>query len=249
MPQLVCTPEGWFRTHQRDLHLIRPTKKEVSKKEWISQQKKLHAWFAATLPSATLGVIGPSEYSGWLMGGPAYISVDIDSSGIGIFNEAWGADSFWKVESWSYADWRNRVESAILLQVPLTEMHDNLRWWDIPEKGILLLDANTTGTFVGVEPESHTFTLSKQDAWWRLQQLFPEFAEMEWDDFPCGYFRNFKDGKMSSLLVIESLVGCAHPEKGWDSGRYSQSIEDIQRLKHAMCIPDGLDVRVCDGDF
>jgi hypothetical protein len=126
-------------------------------------------------------------------------------------------------------------------------MHDNLRWWDIPQTGILFLDANTTGTFVDVAPGSHT--LSKRDAWWRLQQLFPEFGGMEWDDFPCGYFLKTEGKYAANLLVIESLVGDFHTEKGWDSGRYSESVDDIQRLKHAMCIPDGLDFKVCDGDF
>lgn len=243
MPHLIDTPEEWFRRVMRDLHLVLPsdTEREYSKKEFIAAQKVLRTWFADNLPGTTLNIIGPSDYSGWIEGGPRYLTADLDSQGLAVFNAAWGKDSFWKIETWRFSDWCKRVESANLIVSPARNIR-RARWWDTP-RGILLLDASTQVVFEHVYPGEKT--LSLEDGWWRLQQLFPEFSNHKANSFPCGYFRPGQDSSCTSLLIID------YPGLGvdWDPDAYKENARKMKKLKDALGIPDDLPVEISVGDF
>lgn len=243
MPHLIDTPEEWFRREMRDLHLVIPTdsEREYSKEEFIAAQKVLHAWFADNLPSTTLSIIGPSEYSGWIEGGPRYLTANLDSQGLAVFNAAWGKGSFWKIETWCFADWRKRVDSANLISSPARNIR-RTRWWDTP-RGLLLLDASTQVVFEHVDPGD--LTLSIEDGWWRIQQLFPEFSDHKANSFPCGYFRPSQKGSCTSLLIIDYLGF----EVDWDPYAYMKNARKIQNLKDALGIQDDLPIEISVGDF
>lgn len=243
MPYLIGTPEGWFRINQRDLHLIRPTKEIGSREEWLSAKEELYAWFADHLPAVPLGIVGPSEYSGWIEGGPAYITADLDSSGIAALNAAWKDGSSWKIETWLFDDWLKYIEAANLLSSPVPETQKWVRWWDTP-KGILMLNATTMGPFVDVEQGENI--LSLRDGWWRMQQLFPEFSGLKADAYPCGHFWRLEDVKAPALLVIR----CAYTElHGWESHEYENDAGKIRKLKETIGIPDDLPLKVYVDDF
>lgn len=105
MPYIISTPEEWFRIQQRDLYVIQyraPVKeneddidddespfKQVHKQAQIA----LNAWFNERLPNTPLTIIGASEYSGWLIGGPAYFTADFDLHGLSLFKSDWGDTS------------------------------------------------------------------------------------------------------------------------------------------------------------
>ena len=254
MPYLISTPEDWFRIQKRDLHLIRVANEEqtYSKNEYLAAQKKLHAWFADNLPHVSRSVIGPSDYSGWIEGGPCYITADLNPSDINTFSAAWDGNSFWRLEIWPFDDWLKRVESANLLTSPachLQKLHSNFcsgfiqtaRWWDTP-KGVLMLDAYSKGTFVDMEPGEHF--LSLRDGWWRMQQLFPEFSGLEADTFPCGYFRTYQDKTQASGLMIEYSF-----DAKWDANEYAKDTKKIQHLKNVLGIGDEIPLEIYIGDF
>lgn len=241
MPQLINTPEDWFRNQMRDLYLIRLAQEEkYSKKKYIAEQKKLHTWFAEHLPHIHLSIVGPSEYSGWIEGGPRYLAADFDLTGLATFTAAWGEETFWRIEKWSFADWCKRVEAVGLLASPVGSLQ-KVRWWDTP-RGILMLNANTKGNFLG--GLSSETILSLQDGWWRLQQLFPEFSEHKADAFPCGFYWPAENTARSSLMIIE-YVFCG----GWDSDNYAKDVQKIRRLKNTIGIPDNMPLEIFVGDF
>lgn len=244
MPQLISTPEDWFRNQMRDLYLICPAQEsKFSKKKYMAEQKKLHAWFADHLPHTPLSIVGPSEYSGWIEGGPRYLAADFDSAGLAAFTAAWGEEKFWRIEIWSFADWRKRVETVELLTSPVGNLQ-KIRWWDTP-RGILMLNANTKGNFLGgLSVDASEGLLSLHDGWWRLQQLFPEFSELKADTFPCGLYWPAENKNCPSFMIIEYVFG-----GGWDSDNYAKDVQKIRSLKNTIGIPDDMPLEISIGDF
>lgn len=244
MPLLISTPEEWFRNQMRDLYLISRSESEgkFSKKKYIADQKLLNDWFDKNLPNTPLRIIGVSENSGYICGGPNYFTADFDSMGLAIFNAEWGNGTPWQIETWSFSEWRNRVESANLLPSPCFDVK-KVRWWDTP-RGILLLNATTVGRYLGGGEESTEFSLSLRDGWWRLQQLFPEFAEYEAYKFPSGFFRRSEKSDEKSYLILD----WADSEE-WDSEIYAKDVQKIQNIKNAIGIPEDMQLEIYDNDF
>lgn len=243
MPQLISTPEEWFRNQMRDLYLIRPAQeRKYSKKKYMGEQKKLHTWLAAHLPNIPTSIIGSSEYSGWITGGPSYLAADFDSAGLATFTAAWGEGTFWRIETWFFAEWRKRVESVNLLSSPSCEVK-RVRWWDTP-LGILLLNATTEGRYLDGGDESGEITLSLGDGWWRLQQLFPEFSEYKAYKFPSGVFYRREQCAEKSYLILDWV----HDDE-WKSETYAKDVQKIQNLKIAIGIPEDMPLEIYDNDF
>lgn len=237
MPYLITTPEEWFRDQMCDLYVIRPAQeRKYSKKRFMSEQKELYAWFADHLPNTQLSIVGSSEYSGWIEGGPNYLTADFDLEGLATFNAACEKMAFWQIETWSLSDWCNRVEAVELLPSPVGSSQ-KVRWWDTP-RGILLLNAHTKGNFLG--GQSGESILSLGDGWWRLQQLFPEFSECKANAFPCGLFWPIEDKAMMIEFVFDT---------GWNSDNYAKDVQKIQNLKNAIGFPDDISLEIYVGDF
>jgi len=75
MPYLRDTPEGWFRKHRRDIHVLEyeisedfeklPSRRqEALRKQYRKDSQILDQWIKANLPSVELTTLGPLEYSG-----------------------------------------------------------------------------------------------------------------------------------------------------------------------------------------
>jgi len=218
------------------------TREKLSEKKYIADQKTLHAWFAKNLPKTKIEIIGSSESSGWIEGGPRYITADFDSDELAIFNEAWGNQTPWQIETWSFSDWRKRIESLNLLSSPGFSVKA-LRWWDTP-KGILLLNAFTEGICSGGDEEFGEIYLNLRDGWWRLQQLFPDFSKHNADAFPCGIFWPMADKSYPSLMVVEFAW-----KAGWDSNNYAKDAQNRISLQKAIGIQDDMPIDISVGDF
>jgi len=264
MPQIIDTPEDWFRTQQRDLYVVNyrhpegnnecpdevdssglmPERQQISEKfeakrkawrmkVWRRKVRERKAWFAQHLPKTPLDIIGPSEYSGWIEGGPRYFTADLDQEGLAAFEAAWGPESAWQVEVWSYSDWRKRVDAAELLPTPLSKPQ-RLRWWDTP-RGVLLLGADTEGHL-----------LSLYDGWWKLQQLFPEFAECKYTKYACGEFRPRDQEYRKESHEIVVALGFDYI---FDLHKYASDQQNIQRLKDALGISENTPLEIVEGDY
>ena len=245
MPYIINTQEHWFRTQQRDLYVIQyrvpdENNEDGSEEEndddespfeqtYKQAQKELNAWFDEHLPHTPLNIIGASEYSGWITGGPCYFSADFDTQGLALFQSDWNEESVWYVEVWPLADWKKRIDAAQLLSFPVEQLQ-KMRWWDTPQ-GILLLGAYTSDCGY-CEDEF----LSLEDGWWKLQQLFPELSKHQANHFPCGKFWPFpKDDKSKANIYVEFVWG-----QSWDSEAYTNNPRNLQRLREAMCIPESI---------
>lgn len=146
MPYIINTQEYWFRTQQRDLYVIQyrvpdENNEDSSEEEndeedespfeqtYKQAQKELNAWFDEHLPHTPLNIIGASEYSGWIEGGPCYFSADLDAHGLALFQSDWNEESVWYVEVWPLADWKKRIDAAQLLSFPVRQLQ-KMQWWD-----------------------------------------------------------------------------------------------------------------------
>jgi hypothetical protein len=244
MPMIISTPEEWFRVQRRDLYLIVLNEDlgQPSKDKYMEFQKLLNKWFDENLPNTLLRIIGSSENSGWVTGGPGYFTADFDANTLAIFNAAWGAESAWKIEVWSFEKWREQVESANLISSPGLE-YKKVRWWDT-SRGILFLDAITQGVFVGGDEQPGEIHLTHRDGWWRLQQLFPEFSEYRADKFPSGVFWPHANRANESFLILDWTC---HAE--WKPEDYVKDVQKIRKLKIAIGIPEDMPLEIYDSDI
>jgi len=243
MPCIIITPEEWFRTQKRDLYIIqyrtpvkynqdRPEENDEDESIFRQAQKELNTWFEERLPHTPLRIIGDSEYSGWITGGPCYFTADFDLYGLALFNSAWDENSFWYVEIWPVSDWQKRIDETQLLPSPVGELQ-KVRWWDTP-KGILLLSAYTSD--FGYCEDGFP---SLEDGWWQLQQLFPELSEYQAKTFPCGKFWPFRMDKSHADIFVEYEWG-----QSWDSRAYVNNAKNLQRIVEAIGIPEDIAVNM-----
>lgn len=243
MPYLIDTPEGWFRTKQKDLYVLdyrvdgesdclSDSEMDAINKKYRDDQEILSEWFLVNLPATPLEVLGPSEYSGYILGGPCIIVADFDEPSLAKFCATWEkADSMWRVELKPYAQWLEKVRSCKLLPMPLATQQ-RVRWWDTPIGVILMSEAHD-----GI-------SLSRRDAWWLLQQLVPELQSAKLDDYPYGeYFP--KDDKSPSYIVIDCGDPCIDT---WDSSEYEKDQSKINKLRKALGILKEDSVRVVVSD-
>lgn len=242
MPYLISTPEDWFRTQQRDLYVIQYRQKEeiegedgnIDESAFEQAQKELNTWFDELLPHTPLRIIGPSEYSGWIEGGPRYFTADFDQHGIALFQSAWDENSAWYIEVWPISDWRKRIDATQLLSSPVEKLQ-KIRWWDTPQ-GILLLSAYNTSDFGYCE----NGFLSLEDGWWKLQQLLPKLSKHQAKTFPCGKFWPFiMDDKSRTDIFVEFVW-----DQAWDSKDYINNAENLQRLAKAIGIPEDININM-----
>ena len=73
MPQFIRTPEDIFRAERRDvyaLHFCETTSKAIQK-TW----QEMKAWFEQHMPDSPTEMMGPSEHSGWIEGGPSALRI------------------------------------------------------------------------------------------------------------------------------------------------------------------------------
>lgn len=244
MPQLIETPEGWFRTRQKDLYVLKyrvddefdwGSNKAVNalNKKYKKDQKILSKWFSVNLPETKLEIVGPSEYSGYIIGGPSSIVTDFNETSLAAFHAAWGnVDSPWQVELESYDKWLAQARSCYLLPAPLTSQQ-RVRWWDTPV-GIILMSASHNG-----------FNLSRWDAMWRLRQLVPELKDAGIDDYPYGQYVP-KNERCLGFIWID--YGDALNNWAWEGNKYKKDPDRINKLRAALGIPKDEPIQVVVGD-
>ncbi len=238
MPSLISQPEALFREHGKDLQVIgyRETETLKGKKAEAAYRKaqvSLKMWFKINLPETKLSIVGPSEYSGWIIGGPCYYIADLTSEALAAFNKAWGSDSQWYVYDWPVAEWRKRVESAALLASPIDRPR-MLNWWEMPS-GFIFLSGCCDGRL-----------LSRRDAWWRLQQLLPEYAGLELDTFLHGAYEPY--------MGVEKCIHWIYMDWNDISGllaaeKYLKDVDAMRRLRSALAIADDAHVKISLDDF
>lgn len=242
MPYLIDSPEGWFRKRQKDLYsltyrwpentdeLPEPEQKAIQEKN-RRDCLQLTAWFDANLPTTERQQLGPSEYSGWVCGGPGSIAIDFDPAGLVAFKEAWGSnDSPWELEHESIAEWQQKLNNCQLLVSP-RPAPENLHWWDTP-----------TG-FIFIAIPANGDSLSRYDAAWRLTQLRPDLSGALTEDYPYGTFYAAENNRPDTVLIEYGSCRC----ETWSGLEYEKNHQKIELLKAALGIA-GQKISVCVSD-
>jgi hypothetical protein len=243
MPYLIDTPEQWFREQGKDLYTF---EYQVDCDDWTSRDKKvawktqnerdvenLEQWFAVYLPEKPLTWIAPSEYSGWILGGPCCLTAEMDESSLAKFNQSWSCpESPWRVIKLSYASWIENIHACHLLPTPLT-IRQPVSWWDTP-RGFILLSANREGML-----------LSKWDAGWRLPQLGPDLKGIEAKSLPHGEYQPEMETGHAGYIIID----CGDLLHGtWNSREYQKNLTRLALLREALGIDAGEEVDISISD-
>ncbi len=114
MVKLIRTPEQILREeYGKDLYLIIFNDAKNYSWEPSPGHKELLAWFNTALPHTKIELLGPSEKSGIIMGGPRkqQIRVDFDAESIAIFTARWedehgkSIDARWQCYLMPYEPW------------------------------------------------------------------------------------------------------------------------------------------------
>jgi hypothetical protein len=122
---LLSTPEDWFRTHQRDFYEFRPSKGQAA------LPPDLTTWLATNLPNRKLERLGPSEKSGWIIGGPTMLVMAMDEEEIQRYSEHWedaagkSIDLRWQCYQWSYVSWCDAQEKTEAVPVKVLKSKVN----------------------------------------------------------------------------------------------------------------------------
>lgn len=191
MPMLISTPEAWMREQQRDLYLIQfkvgeedifghSKKKKQGRNTLEKAEADLRAWFAEHLPNVPLQEFGPSEYSGFLCGGPRYLGADFTPEALAIFEsqqetpEGQSVDPRWQCYVMPFARWIEKLDGFPLLKADELPTEFNARWFDTSE-GILLLGQNAAEHIP-----------AERDGWFQLQRLFPSLKGLGLDSIAHG---------------------------------------------------------------
>ncbi len=247
---MSTTPEGWFRTRQKDIYVlcrvvdkgksIRDLAFDLCTDEYFKEVEILFEWFATHLPHVTIDYCLASEYSG-IIHGPSAIVADLDEFALSIFNEACSRSDFgWVVDQQlSYDEWRNRVSTCQVFTEPMPTQQC-ARWWDfpsclfksrsplVPQQQVRWWD--TPEGIVLVSASSKNELPSEGDAWWIYQQHDSKMNVIQFNNYPHGTFYPKKWRSPCSIWIsYDNNNG-----ETWNSKNYMKDQERIHSLMAAL---------------
>lgn len=107
---LIRTPEDIFRAEGKDVYCLHFNQDDAS--QVAQTRSEMLDWLSQHLPGTRTELVGPSEHSGFLMGGPAALRVDFSEQGLAVFCARWenpetglSLDPRFQCFLMPYADW------------------------------------------------------------------------------------------------------------------------------------------------
>lgn len=85
--RIIRTPDGIFRAEQRDIYFLNFKQKNQKKSQKTLEE--MQAWFAKHLPDSPTELMGPSEQSGFIAGGPVYLRIAFIDADLATFSAQW----------------------------------------------------------------------------------------------------------------------------------------------------------------
>ena len=245
MPYRIDTPEGWFRKNHRNIHVLEyeiqedfeklsSRQQEALRKQYLRDCEIVDQWIKTHFPHVELSILGASEYSGYILGGPTMKVADFDVASLEAFEQHWTVGQPWRVRVEPYADWAKKIESVHLLKIPGCP-NESCRWWDTPQ-GIILLSADREGNL-----------LSRHDAAWHMKQLCPEFANLDVFAYPYGEYIAQPDKSNEKMLLVVAYGNYKIPE--WSGEEYKKDSLRLDNLRSALGLSQSHEVRVVVDDF
>lgn len=199
MPILISTPEQWFRTRQCDFFEIRLIKGQKG------IPKRLLNWFAVNLREPTVHVLGSSERSGWISGGPTMSVVAMDEDEVQAFSDRWedetgkSNDPKWQCYQYPVSYWREKFERIDVFK-GLPPSGSQYRWL-LCDAGLYWLRGNYADND---EKPNDSVGLPCMDDWWWVCQKFPEVHEATQSRFCMGY--DVHDYQKKRIVAFDTFI-------------------------------------------
>lgn len=87
MIQRIRTPEDIFRTEKKDVYALRFHQDNPAQKEQTLAE--MQSWLQLNMPKSLTEILGPSEHSGWVEGGPTMLRIDFQQEDLETFLKTW----------------------------------------------------------------------------------------------------------------------------------------------------------------
>ena len=169
MPMLIQSPEQWFRTLARDFYEFRPAKGQTG------LPLELTDWIKEKLPHRALTLLGPSEHSGWICGGPTMYVLAMDPQEVDAYTARWEEtsgrciDERWQCFQWPYSGWLLKFERIDVSKGrPMTGTQYR---WLLCAAGLYWLRGSYTEESEAIKDFPG---IPCRDDWWWACQSFPE---------------------------------------------------------------------------
>lgn len=203
MPQLIRTPEDIFRAERRDIYALHF--RETTSNAIRNTAQEMKAWFEQHMPDSVLEVMGPSERSGWIEGGPTALRIAFTEPDLQRF-----------CKQWEHPDGKSkdpRFQCCI---------HPFQRWWNQHGHYMpTMQQPNGPGVSVWIESplgmlcnvlddaqvESHP--ASALDLWANACQQWPALQDVNFNDLHHGQVLKLKEPGQWLMLWNESFASMA----------------------------------------
>jgi hypothetical protein len=194
---LVSTPERWFRTRLSDFYQIHLTEGQKD------LPAELIAWIGENLQDPKIEILGPSERSGWITGGPRIATLAMSDTEVLKFSQCWedatgkSLDPRWQCYQGRYADWLEQFD-RIAVYKGAPPKGTQYRWL-LCDAGLYWFqghyqDADTRYPDLPGEPCI--------DDWWWACKKFPEIKAATVAPFMMGY--DCLDGKCERNVTFQT---------------------------------------------
>jgi len=202
MPMRVSTPERWFRMRQCDLYQFQLAE---GQKELPVELKD---WIAENLADRTIELLGPSEHSGWIMGGPCYPTLAMSEEEVLKFSHRWEDDSGksndprWQCYQRRYSDWFEQFDRIEVFKgSPPKGMQFR---WLFCDAGLYWL----RGHYQDSDASHRDFPGEPCiDDWWWACRKFPEIEAATVSSFMMGYDCLDHEGKRINSVAKMRVSG------------------------------------------
>jgi hypothetical protein len=177
MPAVIGTPEQWFRTQGCDFFEISPIDDseenfifgDIPDRRRVEILAEAEEWFKQHLPHRSITILGPSEYSGFICGGPRMRVVALDENDLKLFGKF---DARWVCYQWRYQDWLDRFDN-IQTTPGIPPAGTSCRWF-LCKAGLFWIK---DGDYPG-EP--------RFDDWWLIRRRYPDLLIKKNEVFLMG---------------------------------------------------------------
>ena len=214
MPLLIRTPEEILRATRKDLYFIRDMGMDAG---WNAKGVKmiLH-WIRKNLPETPIERIGPSEYSGYIVGGCFDTWVDFSPEGLQAFMERWetpdgkSIDERFQCFLYPFNEWREKHGSF----VPTRDKPKGIGttvWWYTPQGFVHhQLSPAEARKHDGFHPAL------PNDIWFHVPDLWPELAGLDTQKLTSGSIIRYGAKKPWRVTYREPLLteGAVTPSVG-----------------------------------
>ena len=182
MPMLVSTPEQWFRARQCDLYHFRLADGQKG------LPVELKDWIAKNLLDPKNQILGPSEHSGWISGGPCFPTIAMSDAEVLKFSDRWedadgkSLDPCWQCYQRRYTDW---LETFDRIEVFKGRPPKGAQYrWLLCDAGLYWLK----GRYKDTDTSYREFPGEPCiDDWWWACRKFPEIQAATFEPFLMSY--------------------------------------------------------------